>query len=505
MNPATLVRELLSRPDLAFLRAFPAGSVFLVGGAVRDWLLGRETKDLDFVVVGRKPEEVERVLADHGAVVAVEARAFGVFKFRPQGAAETYDVALPRRDRWTGLRYRDLQPELGVSLEQDLARRDFTVNAMALGLDGRLVDPFGGRKDLRRRMIRAVGEARERFAEDPSRILRGLRFACQLGFEVENRTLRASTEIAPEIVRRTETGLPRVAEEVVGQEFLRGFAADPVRLVRLWEQTGLLALLLPEVEALRQTPQPEAFHTEGGVLAHTLLALERLADLEDPAVAGRLRSPIAFQAGTVHARLAVLLHDLGKPPTLRSPESEGERIRFPNHDVEGARLAGQLVDRLRLSGLPRDDPLHVDKEHLLFLIRRHMFCAHFDPQRTRASTLEKCFFADPMRGGELLAVMWADIAASVPPSGRPNFTRYRALLRRLREVKRVLGTRAGEQIPPPLLDGREIMEMLGLSPGPLVGKVKAALRDLQLEGRLHNPEQARDYLREHGRALLAER
>ncbi len=504
MNAAALVRELLSRPDLAFLRAFPAGSVFLVGGAVRDWLLGQETKDLDFVVVGMRPEEIERILSAHGRVMAVESRAFGVFKFRPQGATEVYDIALPRRDRWTGLRYRDLSAELGVGLEEDLARRDFTVNAMALGLDGRLVDPFQGRQDLRRRLIRAVGEARQRFGEDPSRILRGLRFACQLGFEVEKKTLRAATEMAPEIVRRTSAGVPRVAEEVVGQEFLRGFDANPVRLVRLWEETGLLALLLPEVAALRQTPQPEAFHTEGGVLAHTLLALERLADLEDPAVARRLRSPIPLQPSTLHARLAVLLHDLGKPPTLRVPESEADRIRFPNHDVEGARLAGQLVERLRLSGLPRDDPLHVDREHLLFLIRRHMFCAHFDPQRTRASTLEKYFFADRVRGGELLAVMWADIAASVPASGRPNFTRYRALLRRLREVKRALGTRAGEQFPPPLLDGREIMQVLGLSPGPRVGKVKAALRDLQLEGRLRTAEEARDYLREHGLNLLAE-
>jgi len=255
---------------------------------------------------------------------------------------------------------------------------------------------------------------------------------------------------------------------------------------------------------MEHTPQPEGIHAEGGVLAHTLLALERLADLEDPAVVRRLRSPIALQPSSLHTRLAVLLHDLGKPPTLRPPESEADRVRFPGHDVEGATMAGQLVERLRLTSLPRDDALHVDKEHLLFLIRRHMFCAHFDAQRTRASTLEKYFLADPVRGGELLALIWADIAATVPPSGRPDFTRYRALLQRLRDVKRALGTRAGERIPPPLLSGREIMEVLGLSPGPAVGKVKAALRDLQLEGRLQTAEEAKDYLREHGLELLAE-
>lgn len=497
MSLTSLLQSLHSDSRFAFLRGLAPGRPYLVGGAVRDALLGRKTKDLDFVVVGLSPQALAAALARFGHVEEIESRAFGVFKFTPTGASELYDVALPRRDRWTGLAYKDMAAELGASLEEDLARRDFTINALAMSLEGQLLDPWGGQADLQGQLIRAVGDARQRFSEDPSRILRGLRLACELDFALESDTARAMAEMAPEITRLTPRGETRVAPEVVGAEFLRGFAAQPARLIRLWDEVGLLDLLLPEVAAMRDTPQPEVFHAEGDVLAHTLLALERLRDLEQPDAHARWDSPLRFRPESIHARLAVLLHDLGKPPTIQYPQSLDDRLRFPDHERVGARLAGAIADRLRLSIFARGSALHVSRERLTFLVGHHMLCCGLDLASTKLTTLERYFFTPESRGGELLTVLYADIAASVRPGGRPDFSRFTSLLERLRQVAGVIRTRQREQRLPPLLTGNEIMSLLHLRSGPQVGKVKQALREKQLRGELATPEQARTWLREH--------
>lgn len=505
MSLALLLQSLHTDSRLAFLHGLAPGRPYLVGGAVRDALLGRETKDLDFVVVGLAPEALAAALARFGRVEEIESRAFGVFKFTPTGTTEIYDVALPRRDRWTGLAYKDMTAELGASLEEDLARRDFTVNALALSLQGALLDPWGGQADLQARLLRAVGNPQQRFSEDPSRILRGLRLACELDFALEPNTARAMAGMAPEITRLTPRGETRVAPEVVGAEFLRGFAAQPARLLRLWDEIGLLDLLLPEVAAMRDTPQPEAFHAEGGVLAHTLLALEKLRDLEQPDAQARWGSPLPFRPESIHTRLAVLLHDLGKPPTLRYPQSPDDRLRFPDHERVGARLAGALADRLRLSVFPRGSSLHVSRDRLTFLVGHHMLCCGLDLGGTKLATLERYFFTPESRGGELLSLLYADIAASLRPTGRPDFSRFTSLLGRLRQVAGVIYARRREERLPPLLEGKEIMRLLDLPPGPPVGRVKQTLREKQLRGELSTPDQARAWLRKHRDEVLGER
>jgi poly(A) polymerase len=310
-------------------------------------------------------------------------------------------------------------------------------------------------------------------------------------------------DLAPEVVRRTEQGETRVAPEVVGAEFLRGFAAQPARLVRLWDETDLLALLLPEVAAMRQSPQPEVFHSEGGVLAHALLALKRLGDLEQPGAQERWGSPIPFRPHNLHTQLAALLHDVGKPPTIQYPVTAGDRIRFPEHEPSGARLAGEIVDRLRLSVFPRGDPLHVDRDRLIFLVGHHMICTSLDLERTKLATLERYFFTSEERGGELLSLIYADIAATVPPCGRPDFACYEHLLEKLRQVAGVIRAHQEERTLPHLLTGREIMALLELPAGPPVGRVKEALREQQLQGKLTTAEEARGWLRRQGREAAA--
>ena len=201
--------ELRDRPAAAFLRDLPADSTYVVGGAVRDWLLGRPVADVDFLVANLSPAELETRLSAHGHVLPVESRNFGVFVFRPWDAAESFELALPRADHWTGLGYKEVETVLGVSVEEDLARRDFTVNAMALSLEGRLIDPCGGSDDARAGLIRAVGDPATRFREDPTRLLRGLRLACELEFEIEPQTWQALAAHVGEIQRLTAQGVPR--------------------------------------------------------------------------------------------------------------------------------------------------------------------------------------------------------------------------------------------------------------------------------------------------------
>lgn len=223
---------------------FPAARVFLVGGAVRDDLLGRPVKDRDYVVMGVPAEALERFLAARDEVKLV-GRQFGVFKF------SGVDVALPRKDFPSGTGgYRDVEtqsdPEL--PLEEDLARRDFTVNAMARDLrDGRLIDPFGGETDLVKGQIRAVGDPATRFAEDRTRMLRALRFAAQLGFDVEEKTWDALKEGMPRVNDLRPDGSRVVPYEVVAREFIKGFESDAVRTAELWEQSGAFAALMPEL------------------------------------------------------------------------------------------------------------------------------------------------------------------------------------------------------------------------------------------------------------------
>lgn len=485
------IQELQQKPEMAFLKSFNQGQIFLVGGAVRDFILNRPTKDFDFVVLDQTGEEVEKKLKKFGKVEEVESRAFGVFKFNPQNSKEIFDIALPRIDHWTGLGYKDLTTQVGVSLEDDLSRRDFTINALTINLDEKLVDEFNGVNDLNKKLIRAVGDPTERFLEDPSRILRGLRLACVLNFKIEKKTFSAMKKLGAEIFKETDRHETRVATEIMAGEFLKGFASNPVRMIKLLDKTGILKLLLPEVEKMKGVEQPDNFHHEGDVFIHTIIALEKLPQ------ANTTKSAVALDPKSIYTKLAVLLHDLGKPKTFKSAEVTGDRIRFTGHDIAGAKILETIFKRLPLSVFAKDDPLHVDKEKLVWLVKHHMVCVAIDPKTIRLSTLEKYFFNPDNRGPELLALSFADISATIPHSGKPDFTLFNQLLEKLKSVAKVISAKQNEQALPHLLDGTEIMKITGLKPGPHIGKLKNKLRDLQLAGKLKTSEDAKKYLEDN--------
>jgi tRNA nucleotidyltransferase (CCA-adding enzyme) len=343
--------------------------VYLVGGAVRDALLGRPVGERDYVVTGATAQQ----LLDAGFTPV--GRDFPVF-LHPKTKSE---YALARRERKTGPGYRGFITEFSpdITLEEDLLRRDLTINAIAQAQDGSLIDPYGGRADLEARVLRHVSEA---FVEDPVRILRVARFAARfapLGFKVHADTLA--------LMRRMVAAkeVDALVAERVWQETDRALAEDsPDVYLRVLRECGALEVILPEVARLFGVPQPEQWHPEVDTGEHVLLCLRQAARLGMPTV----------------VRFALLAHDLGKALTPREawPKHHG-------HEQKGLPVVEQLCDRLRVPSAYRDLArlacLHHGNVHRAFELRTD----------TILELLERCdAFRRPARFAELLLACQAD-------------------------------------------------------------------------------------------------
>jgi poly(A) polymerase len=470
-------------------KQYPKAKVFLVGGAVRDLLKDTAVppEDLDFVVEGVKKNELEESLNNNGLVKDVESRAFGIFIFVPRGEKESFDVALPRSEYWTGEGYKDLSVKTeGLNLKEDLSRRDFTINAMALNLRNfELIDEFKGKEDLKNKIIRTVGKPEERFQEDPSRILRGVRFAVQLNFKIDEATLDGMRDKLIEITKPKEedNSKKRVAEEVITKEFLKAFNIDSVKTLKLYDQVGILKELLDEVKAMQGVKQPQNFHSEGDVYQHTLLALDKLKS-SNPVIDKK-------QKISINLKLALLLHDIGKPEAYTPPVNKDDRIHFNEHDEIGAKITKQIIDRLKLTSQAPESGLHVDEETVIWLVRKHMILITAKPEEMRLTTFEKYFFREDGAGDDLLRLSWADISATVPPSGKPDFSIYNAFVKKIEEVRETVHAVKKERtLPSPLINGNEVMKALKIKSGPEVGKILAEIRELQLGGKLKTKSKA---------------
>ncbi len=524
MTP-TLPRKLLAlknRKEIkplisAFKAAFPKGELYLVGGTVRDALMDRDdNKDWDLVVRLVKPDALEKFLKKLGRVDLVGKR-FGVWKFVPRAEVEPHhkidevqpqhapaiDIALPRTEHsFNSGGYRDVSidsdPELPI--EKDLARRDFTVNAMALRLTPKpcLIDPFDGQKDLRAKIIRTVGEPSERFREDYSRMLRGLRFACQLGFELEPHTMGAIRVFMPRVndYHPTPLGNMRVvATEIIARELTKALTRDPVRAFDLWFESGATETLMPELLPMRGCQQPVNFHSEGDVWTHTRLALSRINDDGFKKMFGGDQPGAMVYFGT-------LFHDIGKPSTMQTPEEHGtDRVRYTNHDRVGAEMTEAIAKRLTLSAAEGFD---IDTEKLAWLVRNHLFVLNGQIDAIRPNTLEKYFFNPNLPGRDLLMVMYCDGMAAVPEGGiKPDH--LKSLVRLMERLDELASLGAGRRLPPPVLNGGAIMKLLKLTPGPEVGMLLAALREEQLQGKVKTRKEAEQFIRKIGTGGQAKR
>jgi putative nucleotidyltransferase with HDIG domain len=439
-------------PVFALLRRAAAEMdvrAWAVGGYVRDTLLGRRHPDLDVVVEnGRALEMAERF-----AQLAAARRPALFPRF---GTAQvTWGNRLVE---FVSARAESYAPESrkpivrSASVEEDLRRRDFTVNAMLMDFDGHLNDPLGGRADLERRLLRTPRSAEVTFSDDPLRMLRAIRLAAQLDFEL-------APELLPTMRRLRERARPPVLSvERVTEELRKMLLSDrPRRALELLDDGGLLELLLPEVFACHGVDQG-GWHV-ADVFGHTLLTVERAAELP---------------SGDLVLRLAALFHDVGKPSTA-SPDGS-----FYGHAEVGADLAHRAMQRLRFPNA------EIDK--VTRLVRLHLRPVFYSSDWRDGAVRRLARDAGDLLWA-LLALGRADIAASRYPDG----SKLDELEERLKMV--LAETPSRMRVP---VTGRDIMRVRGLKPGPEVGRIKARLEELVLEGALPPDRGALlVYLRDH--------
>ncbi len=407
----------------------------LAGGCVRDLYLGLEPKDWD-IASDASPEEVMALFA---RTVPVGVR-FGIVVVVLD--ERHYEVARFRRDGPYSDGRRPERVEV-ADAQADAQRRDFTINGLFYdALTAELIDYVGGQEDIERGILRAIGDAQARFGEDYLRLLRAVRFAARLGFEIEEHTYVALCQMAAHIA---ETSAERVADELT-RLLVEG---DAVRGLELLMDTGLLAVLLPEVAVLRGVEQPPEFHPEGDVWTHLLLVM------------GQLQNPSPELAW------GALLHDIGKEPTFEVTD----RIRFNGHDAVGAEMAEKICRRLRMS--------RARSERIRELVAQHMRIRYIAEMRKskRKRLLREDYFS------ELLELHRADCLGC---HGKLDLYDYgvQALAEQGEEVLR----------PERLLNGKDLIE-LGFSAGPLLGRILHKLEDAQLEEQVETREQALAWVR----------
>ena len=425
----------------------------LVGGGVRDWLMGIQPKDFDLEVAGVDFETLHRALIPFGSTDVV-GRSFGVIKVRSRAAqGGEYDFSLPRRESKTGAGHRGfaVEPDPALSDAEAAARRDFTVNAIALDpFSQELIDPHGGIRDLQARILRHTGPA---FVEDPLRVLRAFQLAARFNFILAPATAALCREIAG-----TFAELP--VERVWGEwEKWATKATRPARGLAVLEETGWLQHF-PEVAALRGTPQEPEWHPEGDVFTHTQFCLDALVLLPEWPRADAARRRILM--------IGVLAHDFGKPATTVRAEKRGQlRWTSPGHEPQGGPLAEAFLRRIGA-------PLELDAP-VAALVVHHLAHHHGRTDFTDTSVRRLARKLAPATIDDLALVMRADC------NGRPPLPSHEIHVRIDELVARAHALALADTAPRPIVLGRHLLQ-LGRQPGPDFKPIIDAAFEAQLDG-----------------------
>jgi poly(A) polymerase/tRNA nucleotidyltransferase (CCA-adding enzyme) len=419
---------------------------YIVGGCVRDLIMGKKPQDWD-VTTDAKPEEIQKNFPD-----SFYENEFGTVGVKTDSEDETLKVVeittYRIESKYTDKRHPD-EVRFAKKLEDDLKRRDFTINALAMDAEGRIIDLFDGKGDIERKIIRAVGNASERFNEDALRMMRAVRFAATLGFKIEDDTFNA--------IKNNHELLQIISKERVRDEFLKIInSPDAERGIELLRETGLLKHVLPEL--LEGVGVTQNKHHKYDVWEHNLKALKYAVD----------------QNYSTEVRLASLFHDIGKP---RSKRGEGADATFYGHQVISARMAAQALDRLKF---PK-----AQAEKIVKLVRWHMF--YYNAGEVTESSVRRLVANIGRENVEdLIKLREADRIGSDVPKARPY---------KLRHLQFMIDKVSRDPISPKMLkvNGDDIMKLTGLEAGPKIGMIIGAL----MEEVLDNPEKnTREYLEE---------
>ena len=454
--------ELAESPPVSTLAsAFSAAGfeLALVGGPVRDAFLGRQVNDLDFTTNAR-PDDILRIVTPISDAQWDVGRDFGTIAARI--GRVTVEITTYRADSYDG-ETRKPTVAFGDSIEDDLVRRDFTVNAMALRLPERvLVDPWGGVEDLLASRITTPGAPEISFGDDPLRMLRAARFSSQLGFTVTDETVQAMTELAP---RLDIVSVERISDEL--SKLLR--TDDPVPGLRLLVDTGIAQIVLPEIPALRLEIDEHAHHKD--VYEHSLTVLTQAIDLEK----SRGHSPHLI------LRLAALLHDIGKPATRRI--EAGGVVTFHHHDVVGAKLATKRLKALRFDNDTISSVAKLIELHLRFF------------GYTEGAWTDSAVRRYVRDAGDQLEWLHILTRADVTTRNRRKSDRLSFAYDDLEERIAAIAEAEGIAAVRPDLDGEAIMAILGLKPGREVGEAYRFLLELRLDEGPLGAEEAEARLR----------
>lgn len=408
-------------------------TAYFAGGCVRDTLLGKHPKDFD-IATNATPAQVEKIFPGAQTVGA----HFGVIVLRSHGAQ--FEIATFRTDGSYLDGRRPEKVEFSTP-QEDAQRRDFTVNGLFHDpVEDRVIDFVGGEEDLKNKVLRAIGVPQDRFSEDYLRLMRAVRFAASLGFEIEPRTWQAVKDCAPQ--------LGKISIERIREEFVR-MLLHPSRVLGfdLLVDSGLMEQFLPEILALKGCEQPPQWHPEGDVFVHTRLMLS-----------------LAAPDAPLPLLLSILLHDIGKPGTYAVDETG--RIRFSGHDDLGAKMADEILRRMKFS--------NEVIEEVVEMVANHMRYMHVKEMRTAKL---KRFMARPVFRDELEL-------HRIDCAGSNGFTdNYEFLTAKLEEFSHA------PIIPPKLVTGRDLIA-LGVEPGPLMREILTGVETQQLEGMVTTPEQA---------------
>jgi len=424
----------------------------LVGGGVRDWLLGLIPHDFDVEVGGADFESLHRVLAPFGSTNVI-GRSFGVIKVRSRTSGIEYDFSLPRRESKTGAGHRGfaVRPDPTLSDAEAAARRDFTLNAIALDpFTGELIDPWGGRRDLEARVLRHTGPA---FVEDPLRVLRAFQLAARFDFHLAPETAALGRSIAP-----TFAELP--VERIWGEwEKWATKSTRPSRGLSVLEETGWLRHF-PEIAALRGTLQEPEWHPEGDVFTHTQHCIDALA------------AGAEWQAGEASRRrmlsFAVLAHDFGKPATTVQAEKRGAlRWTSPGHESAGGPLATAFLRRIGA-------PLELDAP-VSALVVHHLAHHHGQAKFSDSAVRRLARRLAPATIDDLAVVMRADADGRPPLPADEIRARIDELLAKAHALQ------LADAAPKPIVLGRHLLQ-LDLQPGPEFKRIIAAAFEAQLDG-----------------------
>lgn len=434
------------------------GRALLVGGCVRDLLMGSQPKDWDLEVYGIEPSKLREVLDGFGNVNVV-GEAFTVYKL-----GHDIDVSVPRRERKSGRGHRAfvIEGDPAMSFAAAAARRDFTINAiMQDPLTGEIIDPFNGREDIKNKLLRAVSP--DTFGEDSLRVLRAAQFAARFEFEIEPQTVALCLDID-----LSDLPSERIWGEIV--KLLLQAQRPSIGLQRLRE-LGALNQIFPEIGALIEVPQDPEWHPEGDVFVHTLLVVDRARELIDDL-------PYAKQ---VTVMLAALAHDFGKPATTEFVDG---RLRSRGHEEAGVAPTENFLNRLNLYTLDGYDV----RAQVIALVREHLKPGEFYKKRDEVGDGAFRRLARKCEPDLLYRVARADSlgrnAEWVPREQWYGAEAQEWFIERVRELQ-------VEQRPPaPLLMGRHLLEM-GLPPGPKIGEITQAVYEMQMDNRVRTLPEAK--------------